>query len=163
MRVASDGGIARTYALGGVDDQQRHVRGLKMPPRHHHAHLFRHQSRLALAADSCGIDEAQRVALELHHLVDGVARGAGDRRHDGARGPRERIKQRALAHVRPPDDGHRRFALLKFSVSADLFLVLDRLCTRNERSAFFNLVLDRLIGLFGCLRTIGFIAGLLAR
>ena len=111
------------HAFGRVDHQQRHVRGFQMPPRHDHAQFFRHQLRLALAPDSRRIDKAQRVALELHYFVDRVARGARDRRHDGARGPSERVEQRRFADIRPPDDRHRSFALLKFAVGADFFLV----------------------------------------
>jgi hypothetical protein len=65
VRVAADGGVARGYAFGRVNQQQRHVRGFKMTPRHDDAHLFRHQLCLAFAADSGCIDEAQRAALEL--------------------------------------------------------------------------------------------------
>ncbi len=46
--------------------------------------------------------------------------------------------------------------LLKFAVGADFFLIFGRLCARNERSAFFHLVLDRLFDFFRFLRRVFF-------
>ena len=155
VRVAADGGVAGGHALGGVDDQQRHVRGFKVTARHDDAELFGHQVGLALAADAGRIDKAELAALELHNLIDCVAGGAGDGRDNGARGSGERIQQGGLAHVGPADDGDRGFMLLKLAVGA-----MERLrvgCvvfdvathgTRLKRSAFGDLVFFGL-GVFG--------------
>ena len=75
------------------------------------------------------------LALELHHFVHCVARRPRNRRHNRARRSRQRIQQRALAHIRPPDNRHRRLVLLKLPVRPDLLLVVlfARVCLRSSR------------------------------
>ena len=45
------------------------------------------------------------LAVALHDGVDGVARGSGDVRHDGAVGAQDAVEQRGLAGVGSADDG----------------------------------------------------------
>ena len=73
--------------------------------RHHDAELLRHRVRLPLAADAGGIDEGELDAVAGDGLVDGVARGAGDGRDDGALLSGESVEEGRFAHVRTADDG----------------------------------------------------------
>ena len=59
----------------------------QMLARHDDGQLLGHQLGLALAADAGGIDEAIALAFVLHQFVNRIARGAGNGRDDGARGP----------------------------------------------------------------------------
>ncbi len=77
-----------------------------MPARHHHAHLFRHQLGLALAADAGGVDEDVFHAVMQQALIHGIARGAGHRRDDGPLLAHQRIQQRGFADVRAANDRH---------------------------------------------------------
>ncbi len=99
--VASLGGDA----FGGVDHDQRDVGGFQMLARHDHRELLGHQLGLALAADSGGVDEAVGLAVALDQFIDGIARGSGDGRDDGAAGSGQRVQQRRLADVGAADDG----------------------------------------------------------
>ena len=64
-----------------------------MLARHHHRKLFRHEVRLALAADSSSVYEAESLAIALDDLVHCVARGARNGRDYGAVRAREAIQQ----------------------------------------------------------------------
>ena len=55
-------------------------------------------------AQSCGIDDFQRVALEGNGLLDGVARGAGVGGDDGAVAAGQEIEQGGFADVRGAGD-----------------------------------------------------------
>ena len=55
-------------------------------------------------AQSCGIDDFQRVALEGNGLLDGVARGAGVGGDDGAVAAGQEIEQGGFAYVRGAGD-----------------------------------------------------------
>src|ERR1700722_606806 len=61
--------------------------------------------RFAFAANAGGVDEAEAASVVLEDFVDGVARGAGYGRDDGAVGRGERVQQRGLADVGVTDDG----------------------------------------------------------
>ena len=52
-----------------------------------------------LAADTRGVDEPPRAAIELDELVDGVARGAGKLVHDDALAAGQRVEQGGLTDV----------------------------------------------------------------
>ena len=151
--VAADRGVAGCYAICRVDDEECDVGRFKMAARHDDAEFFGHHFGFALAADAGSIDEAELVALEVDDLVDGVTRGSGDGRDDGAAGAGERVEQRGFADVGAADDGDGGFALLEFAVGANFFLVvflvlllvLDGFSRWNERAAFFGLAL---VGVF---------------
>ena len=64
-----------------------------MPARHDDAQFLRHLVRLALAANARRIDEDELDAFVLDRFVDGIARGACDRRDDGAFLADQRIQQ----------------------------------------------------------------------
>ncbi len=129
MRVAADVGVDVGDAFLRVDDEQRDVGGFEVLARHDDGELLGHHLGLALAPDAGGIDEAEEVALALDDLVDRIARGAGDRRDDGAAGAGQRVQQRGLADVRAADDGDLGLARLVLAVGA---LLADGL-----RAAFF--------------------------
>ena len=84
VRVAADGCVAGRYAFRGIDDNQSYVSSLKMAPGHDDRHLFGHQVGLALAADAGRVDKAQHAAFELNDFIHRIARGAGNRRDNGA-------------------------------------------------------------------------------
>ena len=63
MRVSGDVGVDGGDTFGGVDHQQRHVRGLEMLSRHDDGELLRHELGLALATDTGGIDEAEFLTV----------------------------------------------------------------------------------------------------
>ncbi len=89
--VAADGGVGGGDAFGGVDDEQGDVGGFEVAAGHDDGELFRHEMGLAFATDAGGVDEAEAGRRVLDDLVDGVARGAGDGRDDGAVGAGERV------------------------------------------------------------------------
>ena len=78
VRIAADGGVGRGDSFRRIEDQQSHVRGFQMTPRHHDADLFGHQMRLALAPDAGRIDKPELVAFELDDFIDGIAGGSGN-------------------------------------------------------------------------------------
>ena len=53
-----------------------------------------------------GVDEAEEGAVDVEGVLDGVAGGAGDVRHDGAFVLEQRVQQSRFAHIRLADDGH---------------------------------------------------------
>ena len=85
-----------------------------MLARHHDRKFFRHEVRLAFAADAGGVDEAEAASVVLDDFVDRVAGGAGDGRDDGAVGGGEAVQQRGLADVGVADDGD--FGFVGFGV-----------------------------------------------
>ncbi len=109
--------------------EQRNVGGFEVLAGHDDGQLFGHHLGLALAPDAGGIDEAEEVALALDDLVDGVARGAGDVRNDGAVGAGQGVQQGGLADVGAADDGDLGLARLILAVrallAAGLLLVLS--------------------------------------
>ncbi len=105
VSVSGNGGVAGGNAFGRVHHQQRDVGSFRVLARHHDRELFGHQLGLALAADARGIDEAIGLAVAFDHFIHRVARGARDGGYDGAIGRSERVQQRGLPYVRPPDDG----------------------------------------------------------
>ena len=79
VRVARNRGIQREDSFARIKHQHRDVRHAQLPPSHHHAELFRHQFRFALAADAGGIDEYVLVAVVNDGLVNRVTGGPGHR------------------------------------------------------------------------------------
>ena len=59
---------------------------------------------LALAANAGGIDKAKAAAIAFNDFVDRIARGAGNRRDDGAIRSSQAIQQRGLAYIGMADD-----------------------------------------------------------
>ena len=118
MRIAADVRIRRRHALRRIDHQQRHIRRLQMLAAHNDAQLLRHQLRLALAPNPRRVDEPEVVPIALHHLVDSIARRSRNRRHNRTVRSRQRIQQRALAHIRSADDRNLRLALHMLAVAA---------------------------------------------
>ena len=95
-----------------------------MLPRHHHRHLLGHQFRLALAADSGGIDETIGQAITLHELIDRIASGARNWRDNCPRRSGQRVQQGRLADIGPANDRDLGLARLSVFVRAFLFGVL---------------------------------------
>ncbi len=89
-----------------------------MPPRHHHRHLLRELGGLPASSDACGVDDAQRFALVLEHLIDRIAGGPGDGRDNGPGRAGERIQQGRFADIRAADDGDACLPLLELAVRA---------------------------------------------
>ncbi len=93
-------------ALGGVHDEQAHVRlvdGAKAPDEAVVLDVLVHEVALAHAS---GVDESVALALALHDHVECVTRGAGDVAHDGAVLSGKAVGDGGLAHVRAADDCH---------------------------------------------------------
>ena len=124
VRVAADGSVERGDAFGGVDDQDGEVCGFEVLASHDDGEFFRHQVGLALAADAGGVNEAEVVIVAGDELIDGIARGAGDGRHDGAVSPGEGVEQRGFADVGAADDRDLCFAGFVFAVAAELVWLL---------------------------------------
>ena len=76
LGVARDGRVVRRDAHRPVHHQHRDVRALQVPPRHDHAQFFGDQLRLALAANSRGVEKTVRLAVALDHRIHRVARRA---------------------------------------------------------------------------------------
>ena len=57
------------------------------------------------AADTRGVDEPPRAAIELDELIDGVTRGAGEFVDDDALAAGQRVQQGRLANVGATDEG----------------------------------------------------------
>lgn len=93
-------------ALGGVHDEQAHVRlvdGAKAPDEAVVLDVLVHEVALSHAG---GVNESVALALALHDHVERVTRGAGDVAHDGAVLAGEAVGDGGLAHVRAADDCH---------------------------------------------------------
>ena len=58
-----------------------------------------------LAADTRGVDEPPRAAVELNELIDGVTRGAGEFVDNDALAAGQRVQQGRLANVGATDEG----------------------------------------------------------
>ena len=58
-----------------------------------------------LAADTRGVDEPPRAAIELNELIDGVTSGAGELVDDDALAAGQRVQQGRLANVGATDEG----------------------------------------------------------
>ena len=58
-----------------------------------------------LAADTRGVDEPPRAAIELNELIDGVTCGAGEFVDDDALAAGQRVQQGRLANVGATDEG----------------------------------------------------------
>src|SRR6185436_15438063 len=57
VRVSGDGGIERKHAFDRIEHHQNHVGHADVAASHDYAQLLRHESGLALAADSGRIDK----------------------------------------------------------------------------------------------------------
>jgi len=119
VRVAADVGVEGGDSFGGVEDEEADVGGLEMLAGHDDGQLFGHETGLALATDSSGVDETEVVRAASDDFVDCVAGGAGDGRDDGARAAGEGVEQRRLADVGTADDGDLGFVLDKCAVGAE--------------------------------------------
>ena len=89
---------------GVVHHQQRQVGAPLRLARAAHAFGFNFIGGLAQAG---GVGEFHRHAVQIYHLLQQVARGAGDAADDGARAARERVQQTGFAGVGRP--GQRDF------------------------------------------------------
>lgn len=91
-------------AYGGVDDEQRHVGAVDGTQAADHGVVLDVLVHGALLANARGVDHAVVLAVALDHGVDGIARGAGNVRHDGAVGSQDAVEQRRLTGVGAADD-----------------------------------------------------------
>ena len=103
VRVARDVRVLRGQPLGGVHDEQRHLRALETLERHDHRELLERLRHLALAPDAGGVDEHVGPALVDERRVHRVARGAGLIVDEHALGAQHRIDDRRLADVGAAD------------------------------------------------------------
>ena len=103
-RVARDVRVERRHAFDRVHHDDRHVRPLQTPPRHHDRELLGHLCGLALAPDARRVNEAETLAVTLQERVNGVARRARDGRDDDALLADEPVQERRLPRVRSPDN-----------------------------------------------------------
>jgi len=123
--VAADVGVEGGDAFGGVEDEEADVGCLEVLAGHDDGELFGHETGLALATDSGGVDETEVVRAAGDDLVHSVAGGAGDGRDDGARAAGEGVEQGGLADVGTADDG-------------DAGLVLDECAVGAEAAGWFD-------------------------
>ena len=112
MGVSRDGSVELAHAFGGINHQQRNVGSFQMLARHDDGELFRHQVRLAFAADAGSINEAKTPAVALDDLINRVARSSRNGRDDRTLGASQPVQQRGFAHVGMPDDRNLRFVRL---------------------------------------------------
>ena len=108
LRLARDVGhreILLDHALARVDQDERDVRPLGCLERAQLGVVLDPLPLLPLAAQAGRVDEHERrVVVAPEHGVDRVARRARDVRHDHALTSHERVQERRLADVRPPED-----------------------------------------------------------
>ena len=64
---------------------------------------------LAFATNAGGIDKSEAPSIVLDNLINRVARGARNRRNDGAIGSRQTVQQSRLPDIRMADDRHLGF------------------------------------------------------
>ena len=94
VRVAGNVGVEAARAFGGVHHEEHNVGVFNIFARHHHRKLLGHQVRLALAANAGRIHKADSAPVIADDFVNGIPRGARNRRDDGAVNPGELIQQR---------------------------------------------------------------------
>ena len=91
-----------------VDHQECHVRLVENPPGPHHRVFLDIVVDLRPPLDARGIDDLERLAVQIDDEVDRVACRAGYIRDQDAVLPGELVQQRRLADVRPADDREAR-------------------------------------------------------
>ncbi len=105
LGVVGDLRVALGDALFAIDDEERDVSAFETAAGHHDAELFGDERGLAFAADAGGVDEIVEMAVVLDFGVDGIHRGTGNGRDDGAFLADEAIQKRRFADVGAADDG----------------------------------------------------------
>ena len=108
------------YAVGGIHDEQRHVRSLEGAQRHERASVLARPLPASDLAKACRIDQHVVVAVAGELDVDRIARRARRIGDDDAIFAVQAIRDRALAHIRSPDDRDaQRRAGCFFAIGAD--------------------------------------------
>ena len=96
----------RCDVFGCVDHDQRDLAAFDRFSRGNDGEFLRLVRRLSFASDAGGVDDDVSAAVALNLRIDRVARGAGDRRHNGALLLQQPVEQRRLADVWPANDRH---------------------------------------------------------
>ena len=87
------------HALGGVKQQQSHIRRLNGLQGFHHRKFFNGFKHLALAAQSCRVNQFKLLAISFKRNMDGVAGGTWQIESDQALLAQPGIDQGGFAHI----------------------------------------------------------------
>ena len=127
MGIACNLGILLAEALGRVDDDDTDVRAVDRHIGTQNTVLFNRLLHLALAADTCRVDEHKASMLIFYHSIGRITGGACDVRNNNRFPACNAVDQRGFARIRSADDGNGDAVFIVFFLGAKVQMLIDRI------------------------------------